>query len=229
MVYLARRLEELGLATYLFQPNQLRWRPGGGGIACDDYTGPLDLLVRFFPAEWLPQLPRHTGWHHLAYGAPVCNPVHAVLTQSKRFPLVWDRLATPLPTWRALLPATRAPRRFGPAGGGAWVLKPALGHEGYNVGIPEVTEEDAWRRIRRSLLRNPRAWAAQRRFTPLALPTLEGPLYPCLGVYVIDGRAAGVYGRVAPRPLIDDRSREVVVLLVPPPEEDTTRAARGSA
>ncbi len=34
------------------------------------------------------------------------NPGSAVLTESKRFPLVWDRLSTELPTWRRLLPAT---------------------------------------------------------------------------------------------------------------------------
>jgi glutathionylspermidine synthase len=228
MTYLAHRLQEQGLTAHLFQPRQLRWQRAGGGVACADYTGPLDFLFRFFPAEWLPQLPRSTGWQHLLGSALVCNPLRAVLTQSKRLPLVWDRLVAPLPTWRSLLPQTRAPHGVRPAESGAWVLKPALGHEGYNIGISGVTGEDVWQRIQRSVRRDPRAWVAQRRFTPLALPTPEGPLYPCLGVYVIDGHAAGAYGRVAPRPLIDDRSREIVVLLSSSPAEDSVDAPRGS-
>jgi glutathionylspermidine synthase len=175
----------------------------------------VGLVVRFFPAEWLPRLPARTGWEGFLVGGQtaVCNPAYAVLTQSKRFPLVWDELATPLPTWRALLPQTRSPRAVGGAPEEGWVFKPALGHEGCNVGICGVTEPGDWRRIRRAVLRDPGAWAAQRRFEPLPLPTPEGPLYPCLGIYVIDERVAGAYGRVGVRPLIDDRSRDVVVLV----------------
>src|SRR5205823_13633496 len=92
-------------------------------------------------------------------------------------------------------------------------------HEGKDVGIRGVSEPDAWRRIRRAAARDPDAWAAQRRFDAPPLATPEGPLYPCLGVYVIDGRAAGAYGRAGVRPLIDDRSREVVVLVRESPGE----------
>jgi hypothetical protein len=96
-----------------------------------------------------------------------------------------------------------------------WVLKPALGHEGLDVGIEGVTGPAEWRRIRRAAGWFPGAWAAQRRFEVPPLPTPDGPLYPCLGVYVIDGRAAGAYGRMGVRPLIDHRSREVAVLVHP--------------
>jgi glutathionylspermidine synthase len=211
VLYLARRLAEQDLRPRLFDARQLR-RHGSGWA---DHVGPLDLVFRFFPAQWLPRLPRQTGWQQLAGGGPVCNPVAAVLTQGKRFPVVWNRLATPLPTWRVLLPETRDPRRVPPGDGDSWVLKPALGHEGQDVGIRGVTDADDWRGIRRRAWWCPGAWAAQRRFVPWALPTPEGPMYPCLGMYVIDGRAAGAYGRVATRPLIDERSREVAVLLAP--------------
>jgi glutathionylspermidine synthase len=215
MLYLARRLEECGVRPCLFSPAQQRWRAGGAEAACDWYAGPLGLVLRFFPCEWLPQLPRATAWEHFFAGGrtPVCNPGYAVLTQSKRFPLVWDRLATPLPTWRSLLPETRPPRAVSDLESGGWVLKPALGHEGRDIGIGDVTEPDAWQHIARAVRRHPEAWAAQRRFQSVPLPTPEGVLYPCLGVYVIDGRAAGCYGRMGLRPLIDDRSREAAVLV----------------
>src|SRR5262249_5529263 len=154
MLYLARRLEECGLSAILFNPSQLRWVGGRAGVECDWYAGPMDLVFRFSPADWLPQLPAPTGWEGFLVGGrtPVCNPGQAVLTQSKRFPLVWDRLATPLPTWRSLLPETRSPRDVDGSREEDWVLKPALAHEGHDIGIRGVTEPDDWQRIRRAAL-----------------------------------------------------------------------------
>ena len=94
--------------------------------------GRSDFLVRFFPAEWLPNLPKPCGWKNFFGGCrtPASNPAYALLTQSKRFPLVWDRLVTGLPTWRRLLPETRDPREVGWRRDEGWVLKPALGRVG---------------------------------------------------------------------------------------------------
>jgi glutathionylspermidine synthase len=215
MLYLARRLEECGLSPCLFSPEQLRWTQGRATVNSAWYTGPLDLVIRFFPAEWLPRLPARTGWQGFLVGgrSAVCNPAYAVLTQSKRFPLVWDELSTPLPTWRALLPMTRSPREVDLAKEDGWVLKPALGHEGNDVGIRGVSESEDWRILCRAAARDPAAWVVQRRFEPVPLLTPEGTLYPCLGVYVIDGQVAGAYGRMGVRPLIDDRSLDVAVLI----------------
>jgi glutathionylspermidine synthase len=214
MLYVARRLREQGLAPSLVSPEQLRWEGGHAEVECATHQGPVQAVLRFFPAEWLPGLPRGLGWPAFFAGGltPVCNPACAVLTQSKRFALTWDELATPLPTWRVLLPETRNPAAVRNSLDN-WVLKPALGHEGRDVALAGVSNADDWQRIRSAALRDEAAWAAQRRFETLPLPTPDGPLYPCLGVYAIDGRVAGAYGRVAPRPLIDDRSREVVVLV----------------
>jgi glutathionylspermidine synthase len=214
MLYLARRFEEVGLRTCLFSPEQLRWSDGRAVVACAWHKGPVDMIVRFLPAEWLPDLPPRTAWAgFLVKGrTAVCNPAYAVLTQSKRFPLVWDALSTPLPTWRTLSTQTRSPLAV-PGRSDTWVFKPAFGHEGHNVAIHGVTGSSEWERIRAEVARNPHTWAAQRRFELLPLTTAEGPLYPCLGVYAIDSQVAGAYGRLAVRPLIDDRSREVVVLV----------------
>jgi nucleoside-diphosphate-sugar epimerase/glutathionylspermidine synthase len=233
MLYLARRLEERGIRPCLLSPAQLRWRAGKFEAACDWDSGSLDSLLRFLPAEWLPRMLRASTWRGLfACGQTLlCNPGHAILTQSKRFPLVWDRLETPLPTWRALLPETRSPTDVPDLESGHWVLKPALGHEGYNVRLRTITASGEWQRLIRSVRKRPDGWAAQRCFDPVPLPTPEGLLYPCLGVYVIDGRVAGCYGRLASRPLIDDRSREVAVLVrtatTTPPRENSAHEPRG--
>jgi hypothetical protein len=81
------------------------------------------------------------------------------------------------------------------------------------VGIIGVTEAADWQRIRRAAGKNPELWVAQRRFECVPLLTPDGLMYPCLGIYVIGGQAAGAYGRMGVRPLIDDRSREIAVLV----------------
>jgi glutathionylspermidine synthase len=153
------------------------------------------------------------------------NPVTSILTQSKRFPLTWSQLKAPVPTWRLLLPETRSPRD---TDAGEWVYKPALGHEGYRVGMVGVTERSALEGIRRDTRLFPWRWAAQRRFDAAPLDTPDGPRFPCVGVYVVDGRPAGLYGRLAERPLINDKSQDAVVLVGPRDTVPRGRPPRGS-
>jgi glutathionylspermidine synthase len=215
MRYLARRLAERGAETVLVSPAHLRWPDGRAHLAADWARGPIDALVRFFPAEWLPNLPRFTDWQRFFGGGrtPASNPAAALLTQSKRFPLVWDALRTPLPTWRRLLPETRDPREVPWRSGDEWVVKPALGRVGEGVGMPGATGAKEWRQIGRDIFWHAPHWAAQRRFEATPVATADGARFPCIGVYTVDERAAGAYGRLAARPIIDSRSQDVAVLL----------------
>jgi glutathionylspermidine synthase len=214
MAYLARRLEALGGSVVLVSPAQLRWDHGRACLT--DAAMPVDVIGRFYPAEWLSDLPRACQWERFfrGGGTSVSNPASALLTQSKRLPLVWDRLRTPMPTWRALLPETRHPRDVPWHRTEDWVLKPALGRVGDGIGIRGVTETKQWRRIARAARLFPRWWIAQRRFEATPLMADDEATYPCIGVYTIDGRAAGAYGRIAGRPLIDWRARDVSVLVM---------------
>jgi glutathionylspermidine synthase len=222
MAYVARLLEARGLGAHLLAPDHVRWLSGRAVMHSAWRTGPLDCLLRFFPAEWLPNLPRHSGWQ--AYfghpGVPLSNPGAALLTQSKRFPLAWEHLRTPLPTWRMLLPETRDPRQT--QGGEEWVLKPALGRVGEGIVMSDVTPAGQARAARLWSRLLPRCWAAQQRFC--AVPVEQGGRrwYPCIGVFVIDGRAAGAYGRIAKRPLISSCSRDVAVLVAAPHTRETS-------
>ena len=192
---------------------------GGRPFLCDptDAT-PADATLRFFPAEWLPNLGRRlaAAWFE---GRPATNPPAALLTQVKRFPLTWPELETPLPTWRRLLPETRDPRHID--GGGGGVLKPSLGRVGEGVVMPG----DAAPKWRRRCRRWPSRWAAQRAFESRPVATPRGPMHACLGVFVIEGRAAGIYARLTPRPPVAAEALEVAVLLEPTPA-DLDRAVR---
>jgi glutathionylspermidine synthase len=212
MLFLGDRLRALGATGIPCAPSDLTFVRGRASLG----ARPLDGIVRFFPAEWLPRLLLSGAWWRFFRGGetPVASPGVALVSQSKRFPLVWDRLGLPMRAWRALLPETRDPRdRAVDARSGEWELKPTLGRVGEDVGLPGVTAPAEWRRIVRAAERRPRAWIAQRAFETRAVATPLGAMYPCLGVFVIDGRAAGVYGRLGRTPLIDGEAHEAAVLI----------------
>jgi hypothetical protein len=71
----------------------------------------------------------------------------------------------------------------------------------------------------------PSGWAAQRRFAATAFRVREKELYPSVGIYTIDGHAAGAYGRIAERPLIDGRARDAAVLVSIDDGEGDTRTS----
>jgi hypothetical protein len=215
MAFLAKTLRAAGVRAHLASPAHLRWRRGRAWLEARWWRGPLDAVVRFFPADWLSLLPRACGWPFLFAGSktPLSNPASALLVQSKRFPLVWEDLRTKIPTWRALLPETRDPRSAPWFTDEAWILKPTFGRAGEGLGIPGLAVAADWRRIRRSATWLPRAWVAQRRFETVPVELGGMPVYPCLGVYTVEDRVVGAYGRIARRPLIDSHAEDAAVLL----------------
>jgi hypothetical protein len=239
MAYLAGRLRARGLRTRLADPRQLRWQAGAARLDSGDADAsrPLAAVARFYQGEWLAGLPRKSGWEHFFVGGrtPVANPGIALLTESKRFPLAWDAaqhrcrfrkrlpgLRTPLPTWRKLLPETRDPRDAPWERDDGWVLKPAFGNTGDHVAARDWPEKPdgyaprrggRWCAAAKDARRHPGAWVAQRRFDCVPLLTPLGEMWPCIGVYTVDGSAAGAYGRLSPGPLIDYAAVDTAVLV----------------
>jgi len=210
MTYLEKLFQQSGLRTCLISPVQLEWRDGKSFVAGHGRDGAVDLIYRFFPADWLTLLPRRHRWP-LRVSIPACNPVSALVTQSKRFPLLWPKLGSVLPAWKMLLPECKDVRQIG-NDAEQWVLKPALGRVGEDVGIFGVTDAGDWVRILREARRRPQFWVAQRRFEAIPVLVEDEPYYPCVGVYTVDGRVAGAYGRVGHKPLIDAYAQDIAVL-----------------
>jgi glutathionylspermidine synthase len=215
MRHLARCFSRHGLRTCLLSPAHLRWNAGRAEICSAFASGRPDALVRFFPAEWLPNLPADHFWkpYFQATQTPLSNPASAIVLQSKRFPLVWNDLRTDLYTWRRLLPETREPGEFNGALDDSWVLKPALGRVGEGVGIRGITPNAEFQVIAKEARRHPLKWIAQKKFAILPLITESGGKYPCIGVFTIAGRAAGYYGRIADTPIINQNAQDVAVLV----------------
>ena len=215
MEYLARDFKSGGLQAVMISPEHLQWESGIARIASSFAAGTPAVLVRFFPAEWLCALRPDSLWIPWFLGGKTAmsNPGSALLLQSKRFPLTWGELDSPLATWRELLPETRCPSELRDLSGEDWVLKPIFGRVGEDVAISGVTDSRAIGTVFRAARKRPEQWIAQRRFEALPIETAEGPRYACIGVFTIDGCAAGAYGRIASKALIDQEAQDVAILV----------------
>jgi hypothetical protein len=221
MAYLASLLARRGFASHSVGLRDLVWKDNSAHLQPALHSGPLGAIVRFYQAEWVAaSLPRY-AWPKLFFGGqtPVANPATAALGESKRFPLVWDALQTALPTWRAMLPETCDPRDAPWVRDEGWLVKSAMCNTGDTVAIRELLTENQWRRVLCEVRRHPSSWVAQRRFSPIPLDTPAGLVYPCLGVYTINSRACGIYGRFSPKPLIDFAAIDIAVLIEKPRHE----------
>lgn len=215
IAFLARELREYRCHPWLTKPEQIVWRDGVAYLDACWYRGRLDLIVRFYQGEWLARLPQRCEWRHLYRGGrtPVANPGLSVIPESKRFPLIWDKLRTPLPTWRALLPETRHPRMAPWHRDDGWLLKTALCNTGDTVSIRELMRPAHWTQTRLAAQLFPGHWAAQRRFESVPVSTPLGPRHVCVGIYTVNGRAAGAYGRYSSKPVIDFAAVDAALLL----------------
>jgi hypothetical protein len=212
---LAARLRAKGTRAILVDPAHLAWRDRRALARTVAYAGPVDAVVRFYQGEWFAQLPGKVAWQPLFAGGltPVANPGLAILSESKRLPLVWDRLGVGCPVWKRTLPETRDPRDAPWPSDEAWLLKSAFCNTGDSVTVRGLVSQRTWRARRLDAALFPRTWLAQRRFETTPLETPTGKMFPCIGVYAIDGRASGLYGRLSPTPVIDYAARDVAVLV----------------
>jgi len=95
-----------------------------------------------------------------------------------------------------------------------WLVKSALCNTGDTVMIRSLMTSDQWRQATKSVGRCPDNWVAQERFATCPVQTSKGPIYPCIGVYTVNGRAAGIYGRFSSNLLIDFAAVDAAVLIV---------------
>jgi glutathionylspermidine synthase len=213
--FLAAELRRRSCHAHLAKPEQIRWREGRAYLDTLWHRGPLDALIRFYQAEWMSRLPESVGWRLFFRGGktPVANPPLAPISESKRFPLVWDRLSVELPTWRALLPESRDPRHAAWSRDDSWLVKTAMCNTGDTVSIREMMPAKQWLQTWFNVSLRPGQWVAQRRFESEPLPTPAGPRHVCVGVYTVNGRTAGAYARLAEKPLIDFAAVDVALLL----------------
>jgi glutathionylspermidine synthase len=195
--------ERKGYRAIYAAPDAIQW----------DKIKDIDGIVRFFPAEWFENLPRKSKWKNFFTNeTPACNHPSAILTQSKRLPLVWDTLNVNIPAWKELLPQTADPRFMDK--NGEWILKPAFGRVGEGISIKETTSEKNLRRIEKAAKKYPVNWVRQRMFNSRPLTAEDGKTYHlCIGVFTVQGKAAGFYGRVNTYAHINADAKDIPVLV----------------
>jgi hypothetical protein len=144
VAHLARQLRDIGVGAFPATVSQLHWNNGVASLL----HNPLGAIVRFFQAEWLATLRADAHWkNYFSHSqTPITNCAAAILTESKRFPLVWDELETKMTRWRSLLPETRDARDVNWRDGDNWILKTALCNNGDTVTSPGMIKQ--WRRAR---------------------------------------------------------------------------------
>jgi glutathionylspermidine synthase len=231
MLVLEDWLRSAGHETVLASPEHLEdGRLGGlgfGGPRFGSRPGArflgrrVDAAFRFFPGEWMAQLPNLAAWRRWGHRLPMMNPLRALVRQSKTvFSLLRDDGSLPAED-RALisrhLPYTEP---FRPERGDElreererWVLKRAFGRMGDAVVLGSLVTAREWDRALADAAREPHAYCIQERFRVKPVEFRSGPLYPAIGAYLVNGRFAGYYSRVASRPFITHEAHHVATLV----------------
>ena len=214
MEFLSDYFKEQGYQTVLTAPDHISFKQGRAYCNIDGMAGPLDGITRFYPLEWLTNLPKSSDWRgYYTTITPSCNHPIAIYTQSKRLPLVWEELGVDIPTWKELLPKTLDPKLVNPKDSN-WIFKPALGRVGEGISIREAITEKEGLRIEKLVGKQPEDWVAQKKFTSQPLINENGETYHlCVGVFTVDGKSAGFYGRISPYARIDDRAKDIAILV----------------
>jgi len=195
--YLGDILKEKGFSPLYADPAYVKWE---NNRAVD-----VDAIMRYYPVEWL----EHKRGVDLAgfinAETPSCNHPIALLTQSKRLPVVWDDLGVNIPFWRQYLPETVCPTVMTQD----LILKPAFGRVGEGINIPGTVSDEENTDIQAAAQKWPEQWVAQKMFESL----LFDGLHLGFGVFVVNGQFAGMFARASRLPRIDSEASEIPVLV----------------
>lgn len=222
--FLALQLRSRGIESFLIHhASQLTWNDGRAFIRSHSHQVELAAVVRFYQGEWLASSSDH-AWEQLmvAQTTLVTNPGTALLTESKRLPLTWSSLRVSMNTWEGLMPECRDPKDDCWKKEESWVVKATFSNTGDEVYMRESMSARAWSQLCSLVERHPEKWVVQRRFNVVPIASHLGPVYPCLGVYTINGRTAGVYARASLRPVVDYAAMDVALLV-----DERTNAQQG--
>jgi hypothetical protein len=189
---LKQLLEARGIEAFGAAPTSVEL--DGGEMLVDG--APLAAALRFFPGDWLLFAREGEGWFS-RHPHRLSNPLHALFSQNKFFPVACVAADIGAPTWASYLPAT-APLRVRDLLGSPQLAKPSFGRVGED--IAQIDEMPYAKRlgIAASLLLDKGLWIRQGRFESVNLGSETEPLHACVGVYCVDGKVAGCYGRLSP-------------------------------
>lgn len=212
-------LESAGHEVVHATPHALRVDDAGRAFLG---SAPVDLVFRYFPGEWIGELPNADAWHRAAACVPMTNPLRALASQSKRFYAAQTELGLSLApehegALQRWIPASwfleSLPRERLLAERTRWVLKGAFGRMGNTVHVGGLTPQVTWAGLVDEALATHDLVAVQERFLSHPLWFGGGLGHATVGVYLVQGRFAGYYSRIDRNPLIAYDSWHVPTLV----------------
>lgn len=100
-----------------------------------------------------------------------------------------------------------------PAARAGWVLKHAFGRMGDTVVMGNLATDKEWGEVVIEARRTPQNWLLQQRFGVATVDSGGVPMYPALGVYLVNHSFAGYYSRAAYHPFINHEAYHVATLV----------------
>lgn len=204
--YLRIVLDRLGVRTVYGAPVNFQF----DGRRLSAFGKPVDVLYRYYLAEWLQELP-NLGDLLAAYRAGAFRMVTGfaqVVCQTKKVMAFWyDHPELLGPAERRLLeahvPRTRLYADLGRKRAQRMrrhvVVKRGFGNMGNEVIVGPLLDRDEFAELLDRVDEEPDEWVVQDFFE---VKPDAGGMYPCFGAYMIDGNFSGYYTRRAPEPFI---------------------------
>lgn len=215
MQFLGNKLETLGFKVIYGAADHVNFENNMAYSILDGNETKLDAIFRFTPLEWLIDIKPKRWQGYFDTVTSCCNHPIAIYAQTKRFPLVWDKLESlgvDLSTWRKLLPETIEVKDA--KGKEDYIYKPACGRVGEKISIKEACKDDEYKKIIEDVKKHPKKYLAQKRFNSKPLIGENGEEYHlCLGSYSVDGKHGGYYARISHTPRIDSNAADIPVLI----------------
>ena len=214
MLIIKKWLEDEGHTTELASPSHMRsgWRgPKIFGRTCD-------AAFRFYPGEWFQWLDNLPDWKKVVPRLPMMNPLRRLIRQSKRLYAIWrhpdlldhhdlafleNHTPKSLPFDSVSVIENRS----------EWVLKHAFGRMGDTVIMGNLANDKDWGLAMEDARKQPQDWLLQERFEVATVQDSSKPIFPGLGVYLVNHRFAGYYSRAAHHPFINHEAYHVATVV----------------
>jgi len=202
--FLRREWTRVGIRALLCNPENLVWN--GRELRC--FGEKIDVVYRFFPAEWLQEVANFEDLLSAAKSGalPMINGFTSLIAQSKKTMALWHERLELFDAAERELILGHVPRSesFRTAELDRYrrererlVVKRQFGRIGEEVLMGSHCGDEEWEDWLGWPASEPHEWIVQERFDNLPVTVDGETIYGCFGPYVVDGKFAGLYNRFA--------------------------------
>ena len=208
MAFFRELLTAAGVDAVGIAPTAVELRADG----MHESGGQLDAALRFFPGDWLLFAGEGAPWFE-RHPENLSNPLGALYSQNKYFPVACAALGVATPTWARYLPRTFR-LALADLGGSRDLAKPCFGRVGEDIGAIDQLDRRSRLGIALDLLFGRGLWIRQEEFRSLNLGSEAEPIRACVGVYCVGGKVVGGYGRLTGERFVDMRATDSPLFVV---------------